>query len=422
MPLLTRSMSLRSIDKTALQHRPGTTLDLNFRGKFFAVSFISRHGESNGMPDTITSDFITENFPTLSEMTYLNNASTGIPPSRTVEAMKGYLDGRLRVEGKFEDTLRALELLREELALLLGGRRENYALTTSTSDGLNMAAHGIDYPEGSNIVICDLEFPANYIPWQNASRWYDVELRVVRSENGAATPEQFMDMIDENTRVVAVSLVQFASGYRTDVKQLARAVHDVGGILVVDIIQAAGWADFNLAQLDVDFAAAQAAKWMIGPIGAGFIYVSDRTLEVMKPRFTSWWGVENVMEFGYAERKLLKDARKFHVGSLALVAHVGLLESVRLLLEIPNRTRERTAMAVADYLRKRLSEMDIEYYDFGPKYNSAIVSCVPRDMDTLLNTLAEHNIYCSVRNGRLRVSPHFYNTTEDIDRLVAALE
>ncbi len=370
---------------------------------------------------SIDPKFIEENFPTLSEMAYLNNASTGIPPTRTVEAITKYLEDRLHARGTFDDTLNTFKRIRENLARLLGGRKENYATVTSTSEGLNTAAHAIEYPPGSNIVICNLEFPSNYIPWQNAARWYGAELRVARSSNGAVPTQAFLDLIDENTRVVAVSLVQFGTGFKTELEPLAKAVHEVNGILVVDIIQAAGWADIDLEGSQVDFAAAQAAKWLIGPIGAGFIYVGKRALDVMQPRFLGWWGVKDITEFGYSERDQLEDARKFQVGSLAFAAHVGFLQSLETLLEIPSRQREDAAMGVAEYLRERLDELSIGYFEFAPENRSPIVSCAPSDVEKVHERLSKEQVVCSVRNGRLRVSPHFYNTTDDIDRLIEVL-
>ena len=127
------------------------------------------------------------------------------------------------------------------------------------------------------------------------------------------------------------------------------------------------------------------------------------------------------MEFEYFERTPLPDARKFQVGSPAMVAYVGLLESLKTLLKIPGKTRERVAMDNADYLRERLSEIDISFYDFGPNHNSAIISCQPQDVDNLHEELIKNKIHCSVRNGRLRISPHFYNNHAEIDRIIEHL-
>jgi selenocysteine lyase/cysteine desulfurase len=364
-------------------------------------------------------DFLSEMWPSLKNMTYLNNAATGIPPITTINAMKEYLDNRFNATGgTFKDTLENIKAIRMNLANLLGGDYSQYALIPSTSSGINSFAHSIHYPEGSNIVLCDLEFPANYIPWQNVKRLYGVDLRIVKSENGAVPIERFAEAIDKNTQVVAISQIQFGSGFRIDLSALEKMTHDNGAYLSVDIIQAAGCFDTDLAKLRVDFATGQAAKWMLGPIGAGYIYVEKSIMENLKPRFLGWWGVEKLQEFGYFDREPLMDARMFQVGSPAMVAYVGLLESLKVLLQIPAQSREKAAMATADYLRKRLSEIDIPFYDFGPSNNSATVSCQPPDVEKLNENLKENRIFCSVRNGRLRVSPHFYNTTEDVDRLL----
>ncbi|MFX0107153.1 MAG: aminotransferase class V-fold PLP-dependent enzyme [Candidatus Hodarchaeota archaeon] len=366
------------------------------------------------MSNTLDSSEVREKFPTLSEIVYLNNASTGIMPAATVDAMKDYLINRVNMLGKFDETLSMYKEIRQALADLLGGREDQYGFVPSTSAGINSLGHSISYPRDSNIVVCDLEFPANYVPWQNVRRLYDVELRVAKSNDGAIPIERFKELIDNNTRVVAVSQVQFGSGYRTDLKRLAALIHSVGGYLVADIIQAAGWADTNLVAEDVDFATAQAAKWLVGPIGAGFVYVSDRIINDLVPRFLGWWGVKGITDFEYKEREPLKDAKKFQVGSPSGIAYRGFLESLKILLEIRGKTRERIALDNANYLRKRLEEIGVSRYDFGPN-NSPIVSCVPENVEELQKRLHEKNIRCSVRNGRLRVSPHFYNTYEEID-------
>lgn len=371
------------------------------------------------MTALIDPDFISEMWPTLSDMTYLNNASTGIPPVTTISAMKKYLDDRVRAEGgTFKETLDNIKAIRMNLAHLLGGNYSQYGLVPSTSSGINSFAHSIDYPEGSNIVLCDLEFPSNYIPWQNVKKLYGAELRVVKSINGEVPIDRFAEAIDENTRVVAVSQIQFGSGFRVDLDALGKLAHKHDAYISVDVIQAAGCFETDLAKWEVDFATGQAAKWMLGPIGAGYVYVEKSIIDKLRPRFLGWWGVEKLQEFGYFDREILADARMFQVGSPAMIAYVGFLESLKVLLQIPARNREQAAMTTADYLRKRLFEMDIPFYDFGPNNNSAIVSCQPRDVDKLNDKLSENKIHCSVRNGRLRVSPHFYNSTEEVDRLL----
>jgi cysteine desulfurase/selenocysteine lyase len=291
------------------------------------------------MSTSIDSGFIEKFFPTLKEMVYLNNAGTGIPPSTAIYAMKQYLENRIRAKRSLEDTLNLFKSVRDLLAKLLGGERGNYGLTTSTSSGINAFAHGISYPEGSNVVLCDLEFPSNYIPWQNIVKMYDVELRIVRSQQGAASLDSFKELVDENTRVLAISHTQFASGYRADLTALSRLVHEVGGYLVSDIIQAAGWVDVDYVKTGVDFAAGQAAKWLIGPIGAGYVYISHNAMDHITPRYLSWWGCKGLVEFEYTEKEPYDDARKIQQGTPVPIAFVGFEESFKHRCDIPRDNR-----------------------------------------------------------------------------------
>ncbi|MFW9955156.1 MAG: aminotransferase class V-fold PLP-dependent enzyme [Candidatus Thorarchaeota archaeon] len=361
---------------------------------------------------------IDSSFPTLKEMTYLDNAATGIPPISAVNAMRKYLEDQLSAKGTIEDTLNCFKSIKEGLAALLGGTVDSYGFAPNTSVGLNIFAHGINYPKDSNIVVCDIEFPASYVPWQHAARLYNAELRVVRSREGGFLLDDFVEKIDENTKVVAISLVQFGTGYRAEAEKLARAAHDNGAYFVLDIIQAAGWQEINLPRMGVDFAAAQAAKWLIGPIGAGFFYIRKEIMEEIQPRYLGWWGVENMQDYTYSEKKPTSIATKFEVGSPSMIAYIGFKESLDFLLSIPARNRELAALDNADYFRKRLTEIDIPYYDFPEANRSPIVSCWPKNPDQLQKSALKERIHCSVRNGRLRVSPHFYNTRDDMDRLL----
>ena len=128
--------------------------------------------------------------------------------------------------------------------------------------------------------------------------------------------------------------------------------------------------------------------------------------------------MEDQEEYTYFEREPMSDARKFEVGSPSMVSYIGFLKSLEVLLKIPNKDRESAAVGNADYLRKQLDEIDVSYYDFEKTNRSPIVSCTPPNIEDVHKKLTEAKIHCSVRNGRLRVSPHFYNTFEEIDRLV----
>ncbi len=374
------------------------------------------------MYSEITSELISESWPTLSSMTYLNTASTGIPTEQSIEGMIEYMRARTEGRWSYTNTEDLYRDIREYLAHLLGGDASEYAFIPSTSVGINSFAYAIDYPPNSNIVICDLEFPSNYIPWQNLCKHQGIELRVAKSVNGAAPIDSFLGLIDENTRVVAVSHVQFSTGYKSDLKSLSNAIHAQNGYLVADIIQSAGVIDFDLTKENVDFAASQATKWLAGPIGAGFIFASRRIWKDLHPKFVGWKSVKNHRDFGFFERELLDDTSMFHAGSPPMAIYAGFRESLKILLSIDGKQREKKAIENANYLKKRLTEENINHYDFGINNSSPIISARPDGIDNLEETLRKDRIYCSVRYGRLRISPHFYNNFEEIDILIDKLK
>ncbi|MFX0098863.1 MAG: aminotransferase class V-fold PLP-dependent enzyme [Candidatus Hodarchaeota archaeon] len=369
----------------------------------------------------INQNLVDELFPSLKEVTHLNNAGVSIPPVTAKKAMMEYFENRMKGKFNVKDVMNKFKEFGKCITDLLGGGFQNYAYMPNTTAGINAIANSIDYPTGSNIVICDLEFPANYIPWLNLKNFFDVEVRVVKSKDGAAPVDEYIKLIDENTRMVAVSHVQFGTGYKIDIKKLADAVHSVGGYISLDIIQSAGCVDFKIPALDVDFAAGQATKWLLGPIGAGFIYVRDELLEKVKPRYMGWQGVKNTENFSFREIEPASSAAKFQLGSPAMICYWGLTESLKVLLKFPGEAREKAALENADYLRKRLDEKGIGHLDFKPENRSAIVSCNVKDAENLIKVLWKNNVICSVRDGNLRVSPHFYNSKDDIDRLMEFL-
>jgi len=373
---------------------------------------------------TPTHDFkdIRKLWPTLDSMTFLNTASSGIPSQPVLDGMNNYMIQRTNANWKATDTAELYKQVKTRLSQLLGGSPSQYAFVPSTSIGISSFGNSIDYPEGSNIVLCDMEFPSNYIPWQIISKLKGVELRVVKSKDGVASVEDYAAHIDENTRVVAVSHVQFGSGYKANLGGLGKLIHANNGFLVVDIIQSAGWEEINLPKIGVDFAAGQSTKWIAGPIGAGYAYVKQEIMSQLHPMFGGWHSVEDHRNFEYFERVVNKDASMFEGGSPPLVAYAGINEALKILLLISMSSIRSRVMDNANYLRKRLQEKAIHYYDYGDDHNTPIISCKPKQVEKLETILLDDKIIVSVRNGRLRVSPHFYNSHDEIDKLINRLE
>lgn len=370
----------------------------------------------------IDRELVDELFPALKKVAHLNNAGVSIPPVTAKKAMMEYFEKRMAGKFNVQGVMAKFMEFGKCITGLLGGGMQNYAFMPNTTCGINAIANSIEYPPGSNVVICDLEFPANYIPWLNLEEYFDVEIRLVKSENGAAPVDKFVELIDEQTKMVAVSHVQFGTGYRIDVKRLAKEVHEVGGYISLDIIQSAGSIDFKIPDLDVDFAAGQATKWLLGPIGAGFLYVRDGLLQEVKPRYMGWQGVKDTENFTFREIEPAGNATKFQLGSPAMICYWGLVESLNVLLKFGGEAREKAALGNARYLRQRLDEEGFNHLDFKPENRSPIVSCEVNDAEALNKKLWKQQVVCSVRDGRLRVSPHFYNTRDHIDKLMGLLK
>ncbi len=310
----------------------------------------------------IDDSFLDTHWPCRHVVANLNNAGEGTPPVLAIDAMTAYLKDKVEGNVSLKDIITMLDDVKVKLSQLMGGRPLDYAFMPNTTEAINAAAHAITYPPGSNVVLCDLEFPANYIPWQNLRQFNDVDVRVVHNVNGQVPVDAYAEKVDANTRAVAVSHVQFCNGYKSDIPALARLAHEHDAYLVVDVIQSAGVIDFDVDKMGADFIAGQATKWLLGPIGAGFLYVKPALQQEMSPRYAGWWSVEDVENFSFKDRQLAPADRAVNssmvcFNSLAIVsAEKFACGAVNLLSPCPFQSKrthlnffERVSMMAVQY-------------------------------------------------------------------------
>ena len=230
-------------------------------------------------------------FPVTKQYAYLNHASVGAPPLPVTEAMAHYWtergQGGSQALVTWDD---ALERIRQTSARFLGAHRDEIVFTGSISHGLNIVAAGLDWQPGDNLICAETEFPANIYPWTNLRR-RGVEVRFAPARENRILVEDVAALMDDRTRLVAVSFVEFGTGYRNDLDAMAQLCHQRGALLCVDGIQGLGALQFDVAQTPVDFCASHAAKWMMGPIGAGFVYIRRDLLMRLDPVMTGWRAV-----------------------------------------------------------------------------------------------------------------------------------
>ena len=368
---------------------------------------------------------IRELFPVTERFVYMNHAALG-PLPRTATERVAELAVSLGAEGDEGWPARIAEVERvRKLAARLVGAREAHevAFVANTSDGLSVVAAGLDWREGDNVVGADCEFPSNVYPWMRL-RTKGVELRMAPERDGRVDPDELLSLVDERTRVVALSWVQFASGFRSDLGRIGRACRERGVLFVVDAIQGLGALGLDVERDAVDVASASAHKWLLGGEGIGLLYVSDRVVERLEPARVGWTSVKDWIKWSRYDLTYREGAGRFECGTLNMFGVHALGASLELLLEAGSDAIEARIRAITDRLADGLAARGFAVVSSRrPGEWSGIVAAThaERPAPEVSSHLRERGVLVAHRAGRLRVSPHFYNTEAEVDRLLASL-
>jgi cysteine desulfurase/selenocysteine lyase len=359
-----------------------------------------------------------ELFPIVQKFTYLNHAATGPAATPVTEAIERALRLWLEDENPYEKWEEDLAEARGLFARLIGAHEEEIAPTLNTSMGLSTVAGMIRYEAGDNIVTNDMEFPVNVYPWLNQRR-KGVEVRFAKNVGGKVLPAEVERMVDDRTRVVAVSHVQYINGFRSDLGLLADLAHRHGAYLCVDAIQSVGVLQVDVKRNGVDFLCSGGYKWLLSPEGIAFLYVDERLVREFEPECVGWRSVKKPDLFDSSKFLLSDTASRFETGTPNFLGYVGAKAAMRLLIEVGLDRIESRVLKLNDHLITRLQDMGLELQTpTGRECRSGIVNFKVDDPKETLAGLRRENIIVSVRGGGIRVSPHFYNTVEEIDRLL----
>ena len=364
-------------------------------------------------------------FPITRNYTYLNHSAVSPLSTRVRDAMAGLLDdvmenGVVNYNGWCQD----YEGAREAAARLVSARTHEIAFMRNTSDAISAVANGLDWREGDTVVASNVEFPANIYPWMRLREEHGVELVLARERDGRIDPDELLSLVDERTRVVTVSWVQFASGFRSALAYLGKACRERGVLFFVDAIQGLGGLKLDVERDYVDAFAADSHKYLLGPEGVALLYISDRVLDSIKPTVVGWMSVKDYDRHLEYDLSYRDGALRFEPGTLNTVGVYGLKAAVELFLEVGPEKIEEYLLGMGDYLAGSLESKGYEV--MGSRRageTSPIVVCrhARHDAQYLYRHLFSRRIVTAPRAGRLRISPHFYNTRDDIDALVAAL-
>ena len=314
--------------------------------------------------------------------------------------------------------------VRELGAALVNAAPDEIAFAPSTSAGLAMIANGIAWREGDNIVTTAAEFPSNILPWQRISRVRGVELRIVPEREGRLETAEILARIDSRTRVVTLSFVEFATGFRNDLRTVGLFCRERGILLVVDAIQGLGALQLDVEAMAIDAFVADAHKFLLGPDGVALFYLRRGILEQVEPTILGWMSVEQPFQFTSDERPLVAGARRFEPGALNSAGVIGLGAAIELFLEVGPQRIEEYLLGLADYLATRLADIGLTIVSSRRPGERSSFICVQHrgySAESLYDQLNRAGIVTTPRLGRLRISPHFYNTLAEADCLIEVI-
>lgn len=317
--------------------------------------------------------------------------------------------------------------LRKNAAAMLGCDAGEICLVPNTTSGINLVAEGYPWKTGDNVVIPEGEFPSNLFPWLN-QRSRGIEVRIVPRCDGEVRIDDLISRVDRATKMIAVSWVGYASGYRLDLDRLVVKAHERGVLVFLDAIQGLGMFPLDLSQTPVDFLSADGHKWLLGPEGAGVAFIRSKHIETLRCGNVGWNSVKNPFNYANPALELRSDAQRFESGSANLIGAAGLNASLEMFLQIQ---RQHGAEAIQNRVISLVESLDRSLREMGA------VTTMPRQAGRRSGILTfefpgiepneyrrralDQNVVVSCRDGGIRASVHAYNNENDLQRLIDVL-
>lgn len=367
--------------------------------------------------------------PIVSEQIYLANAAVSPLPSTVKRVIIDHLEihCNLGISGVKATKLPKINMARVHAAQIFHCHPGEIAMIPNTTSGINLIANGLHWHKGENVIIPDNEFPANVYPWL-ALQVDGVEIRRVPTRRGVFGPGDIEKLIDSKTRLISVSHVGYASGFRADLGGIADVAHKHGVHFVVDAAQSAGALDIDVKALNIDALACSGWKWLMGPIGTGLLYCSNDFCEKVHPLFAGAGSMifeeydPPVFPFVYN-----KGAARFECSSLNILAISGISEAAKNIHQMGLKDVEKRVLENIALLYDGLGALGFEFYfdgDVRTEARCGIISVKHPKVATkeLKEYLADNNVESSAWYGYLRFSPHFYNTTAELEQVLALLK
>jgi selenocysteine lyase/cysteine desulfurase len=366
---------------------------------------------------------IRELFPICNSAIYLNNAGVA-PTSTLVEKASQEWLADLVANGIHEGSQWEIKSaqIRNATANLIGAGEHEIAFIRNTSHGLALVAEGLTWKPGDEIAVCtSVEYPSNIYVWENLER-HGVQLVQIPCAEEGVTEEAVRSVLTSNTRLVAVSAVQYATGHKTDLKALGNLCKETNTLLCVDGIQIIGSSPVNVKELGIHFLSADSHKWMLGMMGIGLLFVDESVLPAIRPTLVGWKSTVDGFNFDQALFELRNDASKFEEGSPNYVGIYGMGAAIEMLQRVGLGQIESHIESLLNYTEEELLSLGCKVSP-PPTHRAGILMVEPPKGNprNLYDHLTAQTIRVSLRRGRIRISPHIYNSRQDMEKLVSEI-
>ncbi len=354
---------------------------------------------------------------------WLNHAAISPLSNRVSRAVTHHLNERsYGAIDVYPATIETCARTKKNLAAIINTTPDRIGFVLNTTEGLNILANGIEWNAGDRILLNDIEFPANVVPFLNLKK-LGVEIDFVKSANGEISTKDIERAITPKTKLLSVSFVQFFSGFKADLAAIGELCRQYGIVFCVDSIQGLGAAPLDVHAAKIDFLSNSSHKWLMGMMGTGFVYVSNDLQERIHQKHVGWTSNRNFFgDFFRYRIDLDETARRFENGSQNYVGIAALEESTTTLLEVGIENIHAHLLSLTDQI---ISFCDANGFELAsPRDRSkraGIITIKHPDSRTIFDDLSEQRIVISLREGTLRIAPHFYNSEEDLHALFSIL-
>ncbi|HIK58809.1 MAG TPA: aminotransferase class V-fold PLP-dependent enzyme [Nitrospinaceae bacterium] len=361
---------------------------------------------------------IRQEFPVMEELIFFDHARVAPLPERVRKVVTEFVKDATHFGTAHYDTwVVGIEQARKNFARLINAETHEVAFVKNTSEGLAIVANGLDWNSGDNVVIPDIEFPANVYPWWNLKR-LGVETRMVHAVEGRVLFDDLVKQVDARTKLISISSVECNSGFRCDLNRIGAFCKDKGILFCVDAIQSLGILPMDVKRDHIDFLSADGHKWMLSVEGLGGFYISKDVLEKVYPVTVGWGNMVNAADFMDYEFVFRSGARRFEEGSLNTMSIHAFGAALDLLLETGVKEIEKQVMALGDTILEQLQRRELKVYSSSllEERSGNIAFVLNQDINCLYDWMMENRVKLTVRDGLVRVSPHFYNSEDEVSR------